>query len=90
MAKARFRDVVVDRRERFAVGVEETSGRFYVSIPVDNGLVEYDEYYEIEADVFARYRTDLKAALAFVERCRRREEDRRLIFQPGTRRGSAD
>lgn len=88
MANARFKDVVVDRQERFAVGVEEASGRFYVSIPVSNGLVDYEEYYEIDADAFALYCKEPKAALGFVERCRRREEDRRLIYQPGARRGS--
>jgi len=89
MTNAQFRDVIVDREERFTVGVEETSGRFYVSIPVSNGLVEYEEYYEIDADAFAHYSKAPKAALDFVERCRKHEEDRRLIYQPGTKRGSA-
>jgi hypothetical protein len=89
MGTARFKDVVVCREARFSIGVEETSGRFYVAIPVSNGLVDYEEYYEIDAAAFARYRDDPKAALGFVERCRHREEDQRLIVQPGTKRGSA-
>ncbi|MBX3500334.1 MAG: hypothetical protein KF889_12875 [Alphaproteobacteria bacterium] len=88
MGKAKFSDVVVCKEERFAIGVEEASGRLYVAIPVSNGLVDYEEYYEIDAEAFARYRDDPGSARDFVERCRQRLEDRRLILQPGPRRGS--
>jgi hypothetical protein len=88
MGTARFKDVVVCREARFSVGIEETSGRFYVSIPVSNGLVDYEEYYEIDAEHFARYRDDPGSARDFVARCRERLEDQRLIYQPGAKRGS--
>jgi hypothetical protein len=38
----RFEDIVVDREERFALGRERDSGRFYLSIPVSNGTVDYE------------------------------------------------
>lgn len=85
----RFHDVAVDREERYAIGVEQGSGRCYVAIPVSNGLVDYEERYEIDEATFVHYRDDLGRALPFVQRCRNREEDDRLIGPPGARRGSA-
>lgn len=66
MAKLKFKDVVICRAERFSVGVEEASGKFYVAIPVSNSPVDYEEYYQIDHDAFARYKADPKAALGFV------------------------
>jgi hypothetical protein len=85
----RFHDVAVDRGERYAIGVEQGSGRYYVSIPVSNGLVDYEEHYEIDEASFLRFRDDLATARPFVERCRNRQEDGRLIVEPGADRGSA-
>jgi hypothetical protein len=84
-----FHDVAVDRTERYALGSERNSGRYYLSIPATNGIVDYSEYYEIDKDSFERYRADLDSALPFVVRCRSRQEDPRLMYQPSTRRGSA-
>jgi len=58
------------REERYSVGVEEDSGKHYVSIPVSNGLVDYEEYYEIDQRTFERYRADPDSARDFVMRCR--------------------
>jgi hypothetical protein len=73
----------------FSVGIEETSGRFYVSIPVSNGMVDYEEYYEIDKASYDLFQGDLESALVFVMRCRRRELDELLIVKPGTNRGTA-
>jgi hypothetical protein len=73
----------------FSIGVEETTGRFYVSIPVSNGLVDYEEYYEIDRASFELFQNDIDAAVDFVMKCRRRELDELLIEKPGTNRGSA-
>ena len=61
----KFKDVVVNREEKSSVGVEEDSGKHYVSIPVSNGMVDYEEYYEIDQPTFERYRTDPTSALEF-------------------------
>jgi hypothetical protein len=84
-----FKDVVVNRELRYSVGVEETSGRHYISIPVSNGIVDYEEYYEIDLLAFEHYRADPDSALEFVERCRMRQMDDRLIVKPGRNRGTA-
>ncbi|WP_122521210.1 hypothetical protein [Pseudomonas viridiflava] len=84
-----FNDVFVSKKYMFSVGIEETSGRFYVSIPVSNGMVDYEEYYEIDKTKYELFRKDPEAALVFVMKCRRREMDDLLIVQPGTNRGTA-
>jgi len=83
----KFTDVLVDRKHRFSIGVEECSGRHYLSIPVSNSLVDYEEYYEIDAASFERYKTDRPAAVQFAEQCRARAVDDRLFMQPGKDRG---
>lgn len=84
----KFKDVLVDREERFSIGVEEESGHFYLSIPVSNGMVDYEEYYEIDEAAFETYRIDMKAAMNLVLRCRNREADDLLMIQPGKDRGT--
>src|ERR1700712_1781277 len=85
----KFNDVFVSREHRFSLGIEETTGRFYVSFPVSNGMADYEEYYEIDRATFELFQKDLAAALAFVTRGRHRELDQLLMVQPGTNRGSA-
>jgi hypothetical protein len=85
----KFKDVAVNRDERYALGIEEDSGKYYVSIPVSNGMVDYEEYYEIDQPTFERYRADLGSARDLVERARQRQEDDRLIVKPGRNRGTA-
>jgi len=85
----RFVDHLVSREHRFSLGIDTRTGRPYVSIPVSNQRVDYEEYYAIDRATFDRFMADPGAALAFAERCRRREEDARLLHQPGTDRGTA-
>jgi hypothetical protein len=85
----KFQDVAVNRLERYTLGIEQESRRYYISILVSNRLVDYEEYYEIDEGMFERFRADLDSALPFVVRCRNRLEDPRLMIQPGSDRGSA-
>lgn len=85
----KFKDVVVNKAERFSIGVEEESGRYFVSFPVRNEFAEYEEYYEITPVQFQQFQQDDAAALAFVTQCRNREKDELLIVQPGRLRGVA-
>lgn len=82
------KDLYVSREHRFSIGIDEATGRHYVSIPVTNGMVDYEEFYEIDRLEFERFMADTDTALAFVERCRRREADDRLIHQPSIERGT--
>ena len=85
----KFNDVLVSKADRYSIGVEEESGRFYVSFPVRNEYAEYEEYYEIDRAQFELFQRDGAAALAFVTKCRNREKDDLLIVKPGRLRGVA-
>jgi hypothetical protein len=85
----KFDETLVNRTERFTLGVETSTGRHYVSIPVSSRLVDYEEYYAISEKSYALFLIDSAAALAFVERCRNRLEDEHLMFAPGSDRGVA-
>ena len=85
----KFHDLLVRREEMFSMGIEEVSGRHYVSFPVSLGVVDYEEYYAIDRATFERFEQDLPATLEFVTRARKRELDQLLIIQPGSHRGTA-
>ncbi|MGZ7460256.1 hypothetical protein ACXPVS_27065 [Pseudomonas sp. Ma2-10] len=85
----KFNDTIVNTDERFTIGTEEATGRYYVSIPVSNRLVDYDEYYEISKESYELFLKNSSAALSYVERCRARQEDESLMFNPGADRGVA-
>lgn len=84
----RFKDLFVSRELRFSLGIEEDSGRYYLSIPVSNRLVDYEEYYEIDRAAFERYRTEPEAAAGLLERARNRQADELLLQKPGSDRGT--
>lgn len=84
-----FNDTLVNTDERFAIGIEETTGKYYISIPVNNRMVDYEEYYELSKGSYLLFLKDSSAALLFVERCRARLEDELLFFKPGADRGIA-
>jgi hypothetical protein len=79
--------VFVDRVRRFSLDVDRESGRSFVSIPVRNSSVEYEESYEIDRDEFEAYLIDPTLAYDFIDRARRRELDHLLLFRPGSDRG---
>ncbi|MEN3357288.1 MAG: hypothetical protein V7637_1270 [Mycobacteriales bacterium] len=81
------RAIAVNREHRFALEVDDRTGRFYVSIPVANRLAEYNEAYEIDRPTLDRFYADQNSALGFVARCRNREMDHLLREQPGADRG---
>ena len=84
----KFEDTYFSREDRYSIGVESTSGRFYASIPVSNGIVDYEEYYELTPDQYHEFLRDSPAAIKFVEACRRREHDDLLLQRPGNNRGT--
>jgi len=83
----KFKDSKITSQGRYAIGIEEKSGKFYITFPVRNDLVQADEYYEISTSEYQLFSEDLDKAKELVERCRNRQEDERLILQPFTVRG---
>ena len=84
----RFDDTFFSRDDRYSLGIESTSGRHYASIPVSNGIVDYEEYYEITLDEYQAFLGNRAGAIEFVEACRRHEHDDLLIEKPGSNRGT--
>jgi len=85
-----LRAVFTDRVMRFSLETDETSGRAFVGIPVRNTMVEYIEWYEVDAATFARFVADPTQAHELVGKARRREVDHLLLFKPGRDRGAPD
>jgi len=83
----KFVDSHFSRELRFAVGQEIESGRFYLSIPVSNRLVDYEEYYEIPKELHDAFPTNIEALAQFAAQCRARQCDELLFLKPGSDRG---
>ncbi|ASQ86250.1 MULTISPECIES: hypothetical protein [Mycobacterium] len=84
----KYDDTYFSRDDRYSIGVETMSGRYYASIPVSNGIVDYEEYYELTPSQYHEFLRDSGAAIQFVEACRRHEHDDLLLQQPGNNRGT--
>lgn len=84
----KFDDTYFSRDDRYSIGIESISGRYYAAIPVSNGIVDYEEYYELTPDQYRYFLHDREAAIEFIEACRRREHDNLLLQKPGSNRGT--
>ncbi len=78
----------VSREHLYVLGVDEATGRPYLSIPVSNSVADYSERYGISPEELERFLADGAAAAAFAAACRARTEDSRLLEQPGWNRGT--
>ena len=83
-----MRAVFVDRVMRFSLDIDEVTGRTFLSIPVRNQMVEYEEWYEIDKETFEQFLEDPTQAHSMVQQAKARELDHLLLLQPGTDRGS--
>lgn len=83
----RFHDVLIVREARYTLGIDAETGGHFLSIPVANGLVDYEEYYRLNPEEYASFTSDSTVARSFADACLRREQDDRLIIQAGSDRG---
>jgi hypothetical protein len=83
----KFENTYLSREHRFWLGIETESGTHFASIPVSNQMVDYVEAYKITEGEYNTFLADEGAAVAFVESCRRHEQDDRLFLRPGSDRG---
>ena len=83
----KFKDQYVFKEDRFSVGVEESTGKYYISIPVANPYVDYEEYYEIDALQYHACPNNIDELRQIAAKCRARQNDSQLIQQPGRLRG---
>jgi hypothetical protein len=82
-----FQTVHVDREQRWALELDEQSGRTFVSIAVSNPYTDYEEFYEIDRATFDRFASEPSQASEFVEKAKSRELDHLLLLPPGRLRG---
>ena len=80
-------DKFTNIEQRYSLGFDDKRETHYLSIPVSNAMVDYEEFYAIEKAEFDVFISDPLAASVFANRARCRELDERLIFQPGSDRG---
>ena len=85
----RFQDTTVFKQERFSLGRDTAANNLYLSIPVANRLVDYEEYYRISEAQYEVFIGDTQAAAKFANECRARQYDQLLILKPGSDRGVA-
>jgi hypothetical protein len=71
----------------FSIGIEEESKKYYISIPVSNQFVDYEEYFEIDEDTYNLHTANLEKLISIAELCRKRDMDEFLFYEPGTDRG---
>lgn len=71
----------------YSLGTDTQTGRPYLSIPVANRLVDYEEYYLLTETEYHRLIAEASEAAAFASACRDRCHDDRLILKPGSDRG---
>ncbi|MEK6346440.1 MAG: hypothetical protein V4764_03110 [Burkholderia sp.] len=84
-----FVDTFCSRAGRYAIGTESPSGRRYLSIPVSNRRVDYEEHYGLTEAEAQRFLAEPELALQFADACRARLHDDRLLTPPGSDRGVA-
>ena len=80
-------DELVNSAERFSLGVDQESGRRYISIPVANRLVDYEEFYELTSEEYLKCICNAMTAAQVAQQCRENQLDSRLIVRPGSDRG---
>jgi hypothetical protein len=83
----RFVDQLVSKEHRYSIGYDQVSGHYYLSVPVTNRSVDYEEYYRLDKAEFQALKFDQAQALAFAAAARERKLDERLLLPPGSDRG---
>lgn len=85
----RLVDEQVSREGHYSLGRDQETGAPFLSVPVSNRMVDYEEYYRLTPDQYRLFSVDASAARDFADECRKRSHDGLLILQPGTDRGVA-
>ena len=84
----RFEDFRFYREYSFSVGIDTKTALPYLSIPVSNGLVDYEEYYAIPIAWAEHCDVHLSELRHFAEQCRAHQMYAHLIQKPGSNRGT--
>ena len=82
-------DEYFSRENLYSLGTDGESGDRYLSIPVSAGPFDYEEYYRLDDEQYARFLAYPLAAIAFAWECRRQEHDELLLEPARENRGTA-
>jgi len=82
-----MKSIKTDAANRFSIEWDEEKGEHYISFPVSNSYVDYEEHYKISEEKFSEYLSDMNSALEFVRECKERKHDYLLLQNPGRLRG---
>lgn len=80
--------IQVSKKGRCAINQDLDSGKYYLSFPVFNGYVDYEEYYEVLPKELESIMRDEAALQVLLQKSRNRQNDERLLLKPGSIRGS--
>lgn len=83
----KFKDLFANKESRYSLGIEEGASKYYLSIPVCNSFVDYEEYYEISQADFKLFQLNTEQGAFFADECRSRMHDNVLFIKPGSDRG---
>ena len=83
-----FEDLRFYRDYSFSIGIDTKTATPYLSIPVSNGFVDYEEYYSIPRDWAEQSDLHLPELRNFAGQCRDHKMDERLLQEPGSNRGT--
>lgn len=83
----RFETIFASREQRYALCRDLETGRPVFSLPVQNQMSEYSEWYEISEEELSYLLLHEAAAINFARQCGARMHDLRLILRPGLDRG---
>ena len=84
-----FTVVYTNKSKRYSIGMEEESGRPYISFPVSNCRCDYEEYYAISEKMYNCFPENIPVLEIFINECKERKHDSKLFCKPGSDRGSA-
>ena len=82
-----FVDKFVSRINRYSIGIEIESGKYYLSIPVSNRMVDYEEYYVLSEEQYLQGTSNMESLIGFAQDCRNRNNDNLLFVKQGKNRG---
>jgi hypothetical protein len=85
--KRRFEETYFSLEHRYSLGIDLKVDGYFLSFPVTNGVVDYEEHYGLTSAQYELLMTDQTAALKFLDECRRREHDELLVYRPHSSRG---
>ena len=85
----RFEDIYTNKLKRYSLGNDLESGKRYLSFPVSNQYVDYEEYYELSENLFINFPETEALVEVFLDECRNHKHDNLLLQKPGRLRGNA-